>query len=161
MPEQRLAAPRTAYLPTPEHGEEQTRWRDYARHHSGVTANVIEGEEHEAVPVGASDAATFERFRAFAEQAVTQLVQEMAEKRSGYPMRQDADDVLALVKHVATVQGLSPWLVWETWALRHAVVVHQLVPTDASQAVNTAAMRKRLMDLLGYCVLGLLLADEA
>lgn len=104
-----------------------------------------------------ADAATFERFRAFADEAVTQLLQEMAEKRLTYPMAPDGD-ALTLVRTVATLQHTSPWQVWEGWALRHAIPVHYAIEMGAE--AYPAMLRKRLRDLLGYCVLGLLLAEE-
>jgi hypothetical protein len=109
----------------------------------------------------ATDAATFERFRAFADEAVTQLVQEMAEKRVEYPSGV-AGNVLTLLDDVAHIQRFSPWTVWESWALRHALAVHNLLLQDdeLNDLQNKIAMRTRLRDLLGYCVLGLLLAER-
>jgi hypothetical protein len=108
--------------------------------------------------------APFEHLRHYAEQAVEQLLREMADQAVRYAV--PADDVLALLRRVATIQRDSPWEVWETWALRHALPVHDLIrrarrrdnPTFSDE--ERAILRARLRDLFGYALLGLVLTEE-
>lgn len=112
--------------------------------------------------------APFEALRQYAAEAVDQLVVELQEKQVGYHV--PAGDALALLKAVAKVREESAWQVWEAWAIRHAIPVHCIVadmgagdggrerlePTTDERRV----LQARLRDLLGYCVLGLVLAED-
>lgn len=108
----------------------------------------------------------FEAFRHYLDDAVTQLLIEMHDQQVAYAV--PADDVTELIRAVAELQGVSPWAVWEAWALRHALPVHRMVqqlsvgptPLPHDTVVDMGSLRKRLRDLLGYCVLGLVLAER-
>ncbi len=76
-----------------------------------------------------------------------------------------ADNVCALLEAVARVKGRGVWDEWESWALRHAIPVHELVakaglPGDGLTVADRLVLCKRLRDLLGYCLLGLVLAER-
>lgn len=115
--------------------------------------------------------APFEAFRRFAAEAVDQLVKDMATQALAYAV--PAEEPLALIKTIARIRRESPWSTLDSWALRHAVPVHELatrlMPDDyvrtSTGAVGPSAeerrvLQARLRDLLGYCVLGLVLAEE-
>lgn len=80
-----------------------------------------------------------------------------------------ADNVVRLIERTADASGLSEWQVWEAWALRHAIPVRDLVRKWAHDRdvvlvlhddADVQVMQKRLRDLLGYCVLGLVMCDR-
>lgn len=108
--------------------------------------------------------ASFEDLRRYVTDAVTQLIEELADQRINYAV--PADNVLALLEQTATVRSEPVWSVWESWALRHAIPIHELVEVslvcgaDGLEAEQVDVMRKRLRDLLGYCVLGLVLCER-
>lgn len=96
----------------------------------------------------------FEDLRKFLSTAVDQLLVDMQQQSVDYALA-DKQDALELLRRVAKVQEMSSWHVWEAWALRHALPIHDMVP-----APDVTVMRKRLYDLLGYCVLGLLMCEK-
>lgn len=115
--------------------------------------------------------APFEALRRYAADAVDQLVQDMAAQNVAYCVPET--DALALLRAVAAVRHESPWATWESWALRHAIPVHEiarrLMPDDyvrtstggaGPSADERRVLQARLRDLLGYCILGLVLAES-
>ncbi len=103
------------------------------------------------------NAAAFESLRRYATEAVAQLTVEMAQQQQNYNV--PADDVLALIKAVAEVTAQSPWDVWENWALRHAIPVHEIIQSGKAET-NHSTLRARLRDLHGYILLGMVMCEE-
>lgn len=95
--------------------------------------------------------APFEAMRKLFQDAADQLAQNLAEQRENYPM---AGDVLALIDAVAARSDLTPWKVWQSWALRHWIPIETIL-AKGDRPGDRAALEKRLRDMLGYCVLGL------
>ncbi len=103
----------------------------------------------------------FEHLRKFAAKAVEQLIVELVEKQQTYNV--PANDVLALMKAVARVRHESTWDVWESWALRHAIPIHEVISQLAGNDPapwERQLLEKRLQDALGYAILGLVMATE-
>lgn len=107
--------------------------------------------------------AAFETLRKYMTEAVEQLTREMAGQQTDYCV--PSDDVVALIRSVAAAQDTSIWQTWESWALRHAIPVHRIVRhaimlDDELPPSDLAIMEKRLRDLLGYAILGLVMAKS-
>jgi hypothetical protein len=105
--------------------------------------------------------APFEALRQYACEAIAQLLREMADQQVRYLI--PADDALALVEQVARVKGTSAWDIWEDWALRHALPVHELVRQSQTRPLTAAdrvILKARLRDLFGYALLGLILTEK-
>lgn len=98
---------------------------------------------------------TFEALRQYIQAAAEQLISNMAQQQVNYLV--PAQNILALIDATARVQGTSSWSVWESWALRHAIPVHEAIKQEKT---DTDAMQSRLRDLLGYCILGLVLTER-
>jgi hypothetical protein len=106
--------------------------------------------------------APFEALRQYLLDAVEQLLHEMADQQVRYLI--PAGDALRLLERVADLKARSPWHVWEAWALRHALPVHDLVEASQEDPLTPeqrAIMKSRLRDLLGYALLGLVLVEKA
>lgn len=104
-------------------------------------------------------AAPFEELRKYLTQAVDQLLQEMAAQQIAYAV--PSDDVVQLLRRVALVQDRTVWQEWESWALRHAIPVHDFIKRGPLTEAEQRVIHKRLMDLLGYCVLGLVMSEPS
>lgn len=110
--------------------------------------------------IPADPPAHFEKLRQYLDEAVAQLKTDMADQSIAYAV--PADDVLALIKAVAQRQKASPWTVWEAWELRHEIPVHDFVRRDGGRLTSAEriALRKRLRDMLGYVILGILMTED-
>ncbi len=105
--------------------------------------------------------APFESMRQLLQQATEQLATELEGQPQTYPM---AGDVLALLDETAREEGLSVWQVWSCWGTRHRLPIRTLVQSSRQRdltADETTAMRARLMDALGYCILGLAICERS
>ncbi len=110
--------------------------------------------------------ASFEELRKFIEQAADQLLTEMKMQQANYLV--PAPNVLALMEQTAAVRGESVWDTWESWALRHAIPIHDIVKRGGYLdgmggwilERDRVVMEKRLRDVLGYVVLALVMCAK-
>ncbi len=69
-----------------------------------------------------------------------------------------------MIKRVAALRNESPWAVWESWAMRHAIPIYDILGIEQPRpltAEDIGVLRARLRDILGYVILGLALAEES
>lgn len=104
---------------------------------------------------------SFEALRQYISAACDQLLKDLKSQRVAYAV--PADNVLSLIERTAHLRRESPWAVWESWALRHAIPVDDIVRQLASGVYDPRmleSLERRLRDLLGYCVLGLVMCEK-
>lgn len=102
--------------------------------------------------------ASFEALRGYLQTAVDQLVVDLQAQQVNYVV--PGDNVLALLERVGHVQGRGFWDEWESWALRHAIPIHDLIQGPSLGLADIETLRKRLNDVLGYCILGLVACER-
>lgn len=105
--------------------------------------------------------ASFEALRQYLQTAVDQLVADLERQQVNYVV--PSDNVLFLLERTAAVQRRTFWEEWESWALRHAIPIHDLVDAMSERPLTPEqleVMRKRLLDLLGYAVLGIVACER-
>lgn len=108
--------------------------------------------------------APFENMRRQLEVAVEQILDEMSDQRANYAVP-DSGTAVDLIRAQAAVEESSPWRVWRTMALRHLLPIHWMVsrlttPQARLSDVELATMKKRLRDVLGYSMLGLIMVQD-